>query len=124
MPVPMPAPGGGSHPGAPTEPTHATRSGFLEGDRLLLIREAAAFLRVSDKTVRRLIVEGKLPSGKVRGKRVVRLQALNALVNTAVPPLSHVDRPGEGATLRPQPVRGAAPVAMRAPHALGRRSTA
>lgn len=56
---------------------------FLGGDSLVLIKEAAAHLRVSDKTVRRLIVDGKLKSGKVRGKRVVRMSALNALAASA-----------------------------------------
>lgn len=58
---------------------------FLGGDRLVLIPEAAGFLRVSDKTVRRLITEGKLPSAKVRGKRVIRMSAVNALLQ---PPLA------------------------------------
>jgi len=56
---------------------------FLGGDRLLLIREAAEFLRVSDKTIRRLIVDGKLRSGKVRGRRMIRLSDLNALASAA-----------------------------------------
>lgn len=37
------------------------------GNRLLLLSEVAAVLRVSVKTVRRLIEEGKLKSIKVRG---------------------------------------------------------
>jgi len=57
---------------------------FLGGDKLLLIPEVAGLLRVSDKTIRRLITEGKLPSKKVRGKRLVRMSDLNALIqNTA-----------------------------------------
>lgn len=56
---------------------------FLGGDRLLLIREAAEYLRVSDKTIRRLIVDGKLRSGKVRGRRMIRLSDLNALASAA-----------------------------------------
>lgn len=55
---------------------------FLGGDRLLLIPEAAECLRVSHKTVRRMIVAGTLPSHKLRGKRLVRLSALNALFGT------------------------------------------
>lgn len=58
-------------------------SSFLGGDRLLLIREAAEHLRVSDKTIRRLIVDGKLRSGKVRGRRMIRLSDLNALASAA-----------------------------------------
>lgn len=56
---------------------------FLGGDKLLLIPEVAEFLRVSDKTVRRLITEGKLPSAKVRGKRVIRMSAVNALLQVS-----------------------------------------
>lgn len=54
---------------------------FLGGDKLLLIKEAAENLRVSDKTVRRFIVAGKLLSVKVGGKRLVPMSALNALVS-------------------------------------------
>lgn len=56
---------------------------FLGGDSLLLVPEVARFLRVSDKTVRRMITEGKLPSVKVRGKRVIRMSAVNALIQPA-----------------------------------------
>ena len=52
---------------------------FLGGDSLLLIQEAARFLRMSDKTVRRMITADKLPSIKVRGKRLIRMSDLNAL---------------------------------------------
>lgn len=53
------------------------------GDTLLRIREVASFLRSSDKTVRRLIVDGKLPSVKVRGLRLVRSSDLRALVESS-----------------------------------------
>lgn len=56
---------------------------FLGGDSLLLVPEVARFLRVSEKTVRRMITDGKLPSTKVRGKRVIRMSALNALIQPA-----------------------------------------
>ncbi|HVT73850.1 MAG TPA: helix-turn-helix domain-containing protein [Lacunisphaera sp.] len=52
---------------------------FLGGDSLILIPEAAGLLRVSDKTIRRMITDGKLPSKKVRGKRVIRMSDLNAM---------------------------------------------
>ncbi len=58
-------------------------SQFLGGDSLLLIPEVAQYLRVSDKTIRRMITEGKLPSIKVRGKRVIRMSAVNALFQPA-----------------------------------------
>lgn len=64
---------GGLHPNAQ----------FLGGDSLLLVPEVARFLRVSDKTIRRMITEGKLPSTKVRGKRLIRMSAVNALIQTA-----------------------------------------
>lgn len=47
---------------------------------LLRIKEAAAFLRSSDKTVRRLIDSGKLESVKIRGLRLVRQSSLAALM--------------------------------------------
>lgn len=53
---------------------------FLGGDSLLLIPEVARFLRVSDKTIRRMITGGKLRSVKVCGKRVVRMSDVNALI--------------------------------------------
>lgn len=52
---------------------------FLGGDSLLLIPEVARCLRVSDKTVRRMISDGKLRAAKVRGKVVIRLSDVNAL---------------------------------------------
>lgn len=57
---------------------------FLGGDSLLLIPEAARHLRVSDKTIRRLIVDGKLRSGKLRGKRVIPMSEINALVRASL----------------------------------------
>lgn len=57
---------------------------FLGGDALVLIPEAARLLRVSDKTVRRLIVDGKLRSAKVRGKRLIPMSAINAMVQAAL----------------------------------------
>ncbi len=58
-------------------------SRFLEGDTLLLISEAAKLLRVSDKTIRRMIVLGKLRSAKLGGKRLITMGALNALVRSS-----------------------------------------
>jgi excisionase family DNA binding protein len=51
-----------------------------KGDSLLRIREVAGYLRSSDKTVRRLITEGKIRSIKVRGIRLIRASELVALV--------------------------------------------
>lgn len=53
------------------------------GESLLRIKEAAACLRSSDKTVRRLIIEGKLRSVKIRGLRLIRQSDLMALVQTS-----------------------------------------
>lgn len=61
-------------------PEIALSSQFLGGDSLLLVSEVARFLRVSDKTIRRMITEGKLRSAKVRGKRVIRMSDVNALI--------------------------------------------
>jgi len=46
------------------------------GNRLLILPEVAAILRVSVKTVRRLIDDGKLRSIKVRGARRIWLSDL------------------------------------------------
>ena len=59
-------------------------SQFLGGDSLLLVPEVARCLRVSDKTIRRMITDGKLRSAKVRGKRVIRMSDLNALVRGSI----------------------------------------
>lgn len=56
----------------------------MGGERLLRIKEVAAFLRSSEKTVRRLIDEAKLPSIKLRGLRLVRESDLKALINGAI----------------------------------------
>lgn len=53
------------------------------GDSLLRIGEVAAYLRSSDKTVRRLIDEGKLRSVKVRGSRLIRTVDLYALIQAS-----------------------------------------
>lgn len=53
------------------------------GGPLLRIREAASVLRSSDKTVRRLIVDGKLPSVKVRGLRLIRATDLRSLIEAS-----------------------------------------
>lgn len=47
---------------------------------LLRIKEAAEFIRASDKTVRRLIDSGKLESVKIGGLRLVRQSSLAALM--------------------------------------------
>jgi excisionase family DNA binding protein len=56
---------------------------IMEGDRLLRIKEVAAYLRSSDKTVRRLIDDAKLRSIKLRGLRLVRASDLKALIEGA-----------------------------------------
>lgn len=62
----------------------STPATLPNGDSLLRIREAAACLRSSDKTVRRLITDGKLPSIKIRGLRLIRASDLNAMVQASV----------------------------------------
>lgn len=57
--------------------------GLLGGDRLLRIKEVAEILRSSDKTVRRLIDEGRLRSIKLRGLRLVRASDINTLLEAA-----------------------------------------
>jgi excisionase family DNA binding protein len=52
-----------------------------DGDKLLLLPEVAEALRVSVKTVRRLITEGKLKIHKIRGRIAIRSSELMAYVN-------------------------------------------
>ena len=51
------------------------------GDEFLLLPEIAHVLRCSVKTVRRLIQDGKLKSGKNRGRVVVLKSALLVYIN-------------------------------------------
>lgn len=51
------------------------------GDQFLLLPEVAAVLRCSVATVRRLIQEGKIPCGKIRGRIVVLKSRLSAYIN-------------------------------------------
>jgi excisionase family DNA binding protein len=50
------------------------------GERLLRIKEVAEFLRMSDKTVRRMIDAGQLASVKIRGLRLVRWSDVEKLL--------------------------------------------
>jgi len=52
-------------------------------DRVLRIHEVAQWLRVSVKTVRRLIDAGQLSSVKIRGIRLVREAAVKKLLSEA-----------------------------------------
>ena len=52
-------------------------------DALLRIKEVAPVLRVSEKTVRRLIDDGKLRTVKIRGSRLVLTSSLVTLIETA-----------------------------------------
>jgi excisionase family DNA binding protein len=51
------------------------------GDRLMRIKDVAEFLGTSDKTVRRLIDEGKLKSQKLRGLRLIWKSHLLEMLN-------------------------------------------
>lgn len=51
-----------------------------DGDSFFLLPEVAGALRVSVKTVRRLIDEGKLKTHKIRGRILVRRSELMKLV--------------------------------------------
>lgn len=50
------------------------------GEKLLRIKEVAEFLRMSDKTVRRMIDAGQLASVKIRGLRLIRWSDLQKLL--------------------------------------------
>ena len=53
-----------------------------DGEQLFRIGEAAELLRVSDKTIRRMIDSGQLPSRKLRGIHLIRWSNLKALLQT------------------------------------------
>jgi len=55
-----------------------------DGECLLRIKEAAAFLRMSDKTVRRMIDAGQLASVKIRGLRLIRMSDLQKLLQPSI----------------------------------------
>ena len=50
------------------------------GERLLRIKEVAEFLRMSDKTVWRMIDAGQLASVKIRGLRLIRWSDLQKML--------------------------------------------
>jgi excisionase family DNA binding protein len=50
------------------------------GERMMRIGEVAQLLRMSDKTVRRMIDAGQLPSLKLRGLRLIRWSDLQLLL--------------------------------------------
>jgi excisionase family DNA binding protein len=51
-----------------------------DGERLFRIKEAAALLRMSDKTIRRMIDSGQLQSWKPRGIRLIRWSHLRRVI--------------------------------------------
>jgi excisionase family DNA binding protein len=53
-----------------------------DGDSLFLLPEVADILRVSVKTIRRLVDEGKLKALKIRGRILIRSSELMAYLNT------------------------------------------
>jgi excisionase family DNA binding protein len=55
------------------------------GERLLRIKEVADYLRISDKTVRRMIDAGQLASVKIRGLRLIRWSDLQKMLQPLTP---------------------------------------
>jgi excisionase family DNA binding protein len=55
------------------------------GERLLRIKEVAEFMRMSDKTVRRMIDAGQLASVKIRGLRLIRWSDLQKMLQPSTP---------------------------------------
>lgn len=51
-----------------------------DGDKIYRISDAAPMLRVSEKTVRRMIDAGQLHSFKLRGLRLIRESDLQSLI--------------------------------------------
>jgi excisionase family DNA binding protein len=78
---------GTSGSNAPTKSAMAREQKTLnvlpDGDQFLLLPEVAGALRVSVKTVRRLIDEGKIKTHKIRGRILVRRTEFMAYVNAA-----------------------------------------
>ena len=72
---------------APTKSAMAREQKTLnvlpDGDQFLLLPEVAGALRVSVKTVRRLIDEGKIKTHKIRGRILVRRTEFMAYINAA-----------------------------------------
>jgi excisionase family DNA binding protein len=66
---------------SPAGPNRRTRRDIARGRAYVGIPDAAAYLDVDHKTIRRLIASGDLPAGRV-GKRLIkiRLSDLDALV--------------------------------------------
>ncbi len=52
------------------------------GERMMRISDVAHLLRMSDKTVRRLIDAGRLRSLKLRGLRLIRWSDLQQLIES------------------------------------------
>jgi excisionase family DNA binding protein len=55
-----------------------------DGELLFSIKAVAAYLDVSDKTVRRMIDAGQLPSIKIRGSHRIRWSDLRQIVQKQV----------------------------------------
>jgi excisionase family DNA binding protein len=55
-----------------------------DGERLYRINEVAELLRVSDKTIRRMIDTGQLISRKIRGIHLIRWSDLKNLIRKPV----------------------------------------
>lgn len=53
-----------------------------DGERMMRISEVAQFLRMSEKTIRRMIDSSQLPSLKIRGLRLVRWSDLKSLIKS------------------------------------------
>jgi excisionase family DNA binding protein len=80
---------GGTHPSdrenkiglAGSNPSIKAMNALPDGESFFLLPEVAGALRVSVKTIRRLIGEGKLKTHKIRGRILIRRAELMAYVN-------------------------------------------
>jgi excisionase family DNA binding protein len=68
---------------AGSNPSIKVMNALPDGESFFLLPEVAGALRVSVKTIRRLIGEGKLKTHKIRGRILVRRAELMAYVNAA-----------------------------------------
>ena len=81
-------------------------------DDLLTIKEAAAQMKVTDRTIRRWIADGRLDASKIARTVRIRRTALEALVQPSPGKSQHPDQSRIEALGTPSPSASNAPVAM------------
>ena len=83
----------------------STRHDGGDAESLVSAAEAAAILGASERTIRRKIASGELPSIKIGGQRRIPMSALDASqYHESVTPLASGNHDGHGVTLTPPSV--------------------